>query len=745
MKLPKFLKIENLIKFLLQAAILAPLLHTSFTVYPSHYGKSVIFQILTGAAFLLYLVLIAKGRADKPKFTIIFWALSAYLAIRIIAGFLGINIEKSFWGTHSRMGGNFTWINFFIFFHLLTQFFKEKKDWIKLFKISLLTSLIVSAAAVVEWFGLSPFGWWETLEFGRVSGLLGNPIPFASYILFSIFLGFFVIFEEFKKKNILTLLGFGLITGLNILTLFWSGTRGAIYSFDCAFPVFFVLMGVLSKKKAIKLATVFVVALSAVAIVVVFAASDGELLTKISRAQTAETRLLNWQVALNGWTDNVKTFLLGYGTENYDRVFDKFYNPEFINFSFYETVGDKPHNILLEVATGSGLLGLAVYLVLFAIILFSIFKIHKKEKIKKFGAVFLLLSFLTYFGQNLFEFDSTDVLLLLFLTMAFVSEMNSGISAQKLKMPKLAIYLFFILIVILSWFGTIKPLWASYFTSKSITNELITNREQVIVKENWSASAQKALEARSVFEDEIRVLIANNVFKYEATGQFNPSTDLGVLLVLYEKMKESNLKHPNTYAYKHRFAQIQSMMGQYADKKYFDESEQSFKELDAENPDRQAVGLAWAQMRLTRGDADGAVEILEKLSQKNPASDEIFWYYGLAKAVAGDKDGGLAEMEKSLSLGGYALTFSSNVDLLASMWEEREQFDKIIDLYDGVLKTAISEKRPVEEIALLLTRLAATYAKAGKIEEAIRTAEEAVNYDPSLEQAAINFINLLKK
>jgi O-antigen ligase/tetratricopeptide (TPR) repeat protein len=745
MRLKEFLKPENIIKFLLQAAIFVPLVLTPFTIYPTHHGKTVVFQIFVSAAFLLYLVLIAKGRAEKPKLTAVFWVLSGYLAIRIIAGFFGVNPEKSFWGNESRMGGNFTWLNFGIFFYLLTQFFKEKRDWIKLFKISLLVSFIASIAAVMERFGISPFGWWEEQTSGRVSGLLGNPIPFASYILFSIFLGFFVISEELKKKNILTLLGLGLITGLNILTLFWSGTRGAIYIFYCSFPVFFVLAGLLSKKKAVKAITAVAVAVCVVALVVLSFGFGDEFLAKISRAETAETRLINWQVALNGWTDNVKTFLLGYGTENYDRVFDKFYNPKFIEYSFYETVGDKPHNILFEVATASGLLGLVVYLALFVVILFSIYKIYKKEKVSRMGAIFLLLSFSTYLGQNLFEFDSTNVLLVFFLTMAFVSGMNSELDGKKLKISKPAVYLIFILIIILSWFGTIKPLKASYYASKAITQEAINDKTLVTLKEDWGEFARKALEADSVFEDEIRVHIANNVFKFDAGEQFNPKTDLDVLSILYEKMKESVKKHPDTYAYKHRFAQIQSMMGQYVDKKYFDESEQTFKELDAENPDRQAVGLAWAQMRLLRGDAGGAVGILEKLSQKNPDSAAIAWYYGLGKAASGDEDGGLVEMERSLSLGEYALTFPSSIGVLASMWEERGQFDKIIYLYSESIKTAKIEKRSAEEMASLLTHLAATYAKAGKIEDAIRTAEEAVDYDPSLEQAAIDFINSLKR
>ena len=116
----KRLNLHNLIRYILVLALLTPLVFTSFTLYPTYYGKTMVFQLLIEIALLLYLILVLRGEVKEIKTGYIFWLVVLYLGIRTITGFFGINPEKSFWGTQGRMGGNFTWLHLLTFFFLPT-------------------------------------------------------------------------------------------------------------------------------------------------------------------------------------------------------------------------------------------------------------------------------------------------------------------------------------------------------------------------------------------------------------------------------------------------------------------------------------------------------------------------------------------------------------------------------------------------------------------------------------------------
>lgn len=741
--------LQKIIKYILIIALFVPLFYTPFTLFPTLYGKTAIFQILIEIAFLLYLILVLKKKIEAPKFGAVFWLLAFYLFIRIITGFLGDDAGKSFWGTQGRVGGNFTWMHFLAFFFLLTQFFREKKEWLGLIKIAVVASFLVAITGILQHFGVSVLNLWQ--EGGRVSGIMGNPISFAAYILFSIWLGFLVIYICVKNKNFKMFPIWLLIAVANIAALFWSETRGAIYVFLASIPFSIFLFGIFSKKMIVRLPvllTIFFLLL----VVLIFVVPDNNFVYSAIESDTIKTRVLNWQIAYDGWTESARSFLIGNGPENYDRIFDRYYNPEFLKYSFYETVGDKPHNILFEVANASGILGLLAYLSIFIVVIYVLIKSARKKRVSKASAIILSLAFLTYLGQNLAEFDSTAVLILFFLTLGFISFFNDARKETKKINASIArdyLIIFFIILIVSSlWFGNILPLRASYFTVKS---------SEAIYKEpaNWAEYAIKAAESSSVFKDENLIHLSNSVFFLDAQGLFASfGGNKNALNIIYKELGKTIAEHPETYAYKHRFAQILSMMGECVDKKYFNEAEKTFEELDAENPNRQAVGLAWAQMKMMKGDNMGAVSVLEKLIKKNTSFPEPHWYLGLALLLVGERERGISELEKSIELGGYAIKDLSNIEFLVSLWEEDEEYEKIILLYEKITilyeesvkykkLSTIEDSAWYEAAKEFYPRLAATYAKMGETEKAIEATEKAIKLDPSIINEARRFIELL--
>lgn len=776
----KYLNLENITRYVLMIALFFPLFYASFALFPSYYGKTAIFQILVEIAFILYLILILRGQIKKPKLNYIFYFLAAFLGIRLIAGFVGLNPEKSFWGTMARMDGNFAWLHFFVYFYLLTQFFETKRKWFRILKLAVFTSFLVAITGIMQRFGIVLFDWWSYEIGGRIFGVMGNSIPFASYILFSIFICAYLFVESIKNavqvipkeviningekgvvlnevhlKHLLAVLVWVIILAVNVVALFWSGTRGPMLSFLAVAPVSIFLFGLMSQRKNVRI-IFFILFLTAVLSVIFliflysnnagfsFINSSFELLKLGGNASTLTTRIMNWNSALNGWIENWHSILIGYGPEVYDVIFDKYYKSELLNFSFYETVGDKPHNIIFELLTSVGIAGFVVYAGLFGCIIFGLASAARKKNISKISAAILMLSFVTYLSQNLFEFDTSGVLLLFFVNLAFTSFViyGSGVEENKIKLNYIFTFLLLAIMPVALWVGSARPLIASYYIVKA--SFYASAPLNFFIKEGaeqWRNYAQKALNAPSVFEDEARVHIANQIFSINAREMFfGNALNIDILKLLYEKLKETSQNHPKTYAYKHRLAQIESMMGEYADKKYFDDSENTFRELGVENPERQAIGLAWAQMRMTKGDLSGAVKILHDLSEKNPKSDEIYTYLGIALVSAGREEEALEVFIKSLEFGKYLYTRDEFIDTLIYLLQKKEEYKKIITTYLHLTKQYESEPR---RAAVWYTRLAATYAKIGDRENAIKAAEQAAFFDKTLSESTRKFIESL--
>ena len=148
-------------------------------------------------------------------------------------------------------------------------------------------------------------------------------------------------------------------------------TRGAYVGVIVGFIAMFVLYVKYGLSGFIKrnISIVVTVILLLFSAIYVFNIKSNYLLenySKISHAidinpssTTASTRLLSWQVALEGWRE--KPFF-GWGLENFQDLFDNNYKADFLDYGFGETVWDKPHNNLVEVLSESGVIGLILYL-----------------------------------------------------------------------------------------------------------------------------------------------------------------------------------------------------------------------------------------------------------------------------------------------------------------------------------------------------------------------------------------------
>jgi O-antigen ligase len=137
---------------------------------------------------------------------------------------------------------------------------------------------------------------------------------------------------------------------------------------------------------------------------------------------TIQNRFIAWEA---GWKAFKEKPVFGYGWENFNVAFNKYYNPVLLSSNFSETYWDKPHNILLEYLYTTGVIGLLSYLGLLGASFYEAWQLRKKFP----QIIFLVAGLAAYLIQNLVAFDTLGVYLMLFMYLAFIDrkymELNS--------------------------------------------------------------------------------------------------------------------------------------------------------------------------------------------------------------------------------------------------------------------------------------------------------------------------------
>ena len=97
--------LKRIIYGLTGLALLTPLLIDKGYLFPFISSKLFIFRILVELALFVYIILALRDPATRPGKSKILYLAAAYLGAVLLAGLLGVNLYKSFWGTIERGDG----------------------------------------------------------------------------------------------------------------------------------------------------------------------------------------------------------------------------------------------------------------------------------------------------------------------------------------------------------------------------------------------------------------------------------------------------------------------------------------------------------------------------------------------------------------------------------------------------------------------------------------------------------------
>src|SRR3989344_4593182 len=143
----------KLSKFFLYLIPLAIIFVVPSVLFPFIVGKYVFFRAVVDLALVLFLLglllqdkalIVSRQLLAVLKSPLVI-AVSVFVFIFVLAGFLGVDPAFSFWSNFERGEGGFQMIHLWIFFILLITLFKEEKDWKKLFWISIIAGIFMIA------------------------------------------------------------------------------------------------------------------------------------------------------------------------------------------------------------------------------------------------------------------------------------------------------------------------------------------------------------------------------------------------------------------------------------------------------------------------------------------------------------------------------------------------------------------------------------------------------------------------
>jgi len=393
--------------------LFTPLIFNARFYFPFVGPKSLFFMAGAEIIFFAWLILILKHKKYRPKLNTVLIALILFLTVLILSSLFGVDFSRSFWSKYERMTGLLMWFHIFAFFLVISSTFRKVSDWHKIFTASIFVAIITSLMALFEIAGV------ETFKFSDRAGVtLGNTSFLGTYLLFNVFLAVFLFFQ---KRNwgwrIYSLIGIILM----ILAMSLSEAMAATLSTIGGIGLIFLLW--LSFKPQRKIIRIFgkiflIISSLAVLLAVILLFVPDSIVRQIFVKVTTPSRFLNWEMAKTGFLERP---LLGWGPENYELVFTKFFNScLFISECGGEIWFDRTHNIVFDTLSTIGIFGFLTYLGLFVAFFFVLWRKYFKEKLIDFWTFSIFTAIpISYFIQNLTVFDMVSSLMMFGLILGF--------------------------------------------------------------------------------------------------------------------------------------------------------------------------------------------------------------------------------------------------------------------------------------------------------------------------------------
>ncbi|MEN9341756.1 MAG: hypothetical protein RIQ54_12 [Candidatus Parcubacteria bacterium] len=685
--------------------VLTPLFYLRRGVYPFIFSKTLLFQALVEIAFAAWLLLAFFYKEFRPTVTPILICFSFFLIALFGTSFFGVDFVRSFWSTQERMFGIFGWLHVFGLYLVLQTVLSSSDAWKRLWYVSFATS------AVVVFLGIAQL-WEPNLLLNEAVGdrpgsTFGNPTFLAGYLLVHGIVAFYFLvatlsrlvvsaknisFSIFKHTEVLFLVFSFLLACVGILN---SQTRGDIGGMLLGFFVLLIWFSFFPPSFSSSFFSRRSLYGSFLAIIIAGVAlffftrssSFWQIIPGVSRiadTSLSDVGFLPRQVAWHAaWQGFLARPISGVGWENFNIVFNQFYNPAVLVLGYQETRFDKPHNTILEyLVTGGAPLFLA-----YMIFLFSVCYTAFLTRDKLLAGVSVALLF-AYMGRNFFVFETLGLILAFVLWLAYldfryrhqkgdlasssVGSRKSFIQSVPVPAVLLAAGIVFFPVYFINYVSGV----ASYYQYYGFTYYVKNKFPQAIASfrfanalwspYDWNFKRDYArATAEAYFYNPGRVPQDEAVYavdQFSATIAEHPRDAVthGLMVDLYNQIYDIN---PTLYA---------SLADEHG------------RRALALSPNRQEVYFSLSKTRTLQKDYPGALELLDKAIALAPNIPDSHFYYGLVAYANNQPDVGYRHIQQALQLG-RAWRNNNEARIVANFFADSGHLDEAIELYEKAI------------------------------------------------------------
>ena len=730
-----------------------PLLNLSPWFFPPDWGKVMVFRLIMAGLLIVFFFQIFVSQ--RLSFTyirhisrnnVILGFLLSLLILSFLATIFSVDTQQSLWGNPVRAGG---FVNFLLYvtFAFLSFLIIRNKDWQRIWDGAFFIGILVSLVALFQWFGI--FSNILLTDRITITSTLGGPSPLGVYLLLLLFPALSLAFQERTRIKRLYYIFSVVFFSVGILL---TSSQAAYLGLILGIAYFLFFYPQTIKKIRVATVTAALILLSSILFLSLsdYQSSTNPLLQAATNWEIDQSRISAWKISLEALKERP---LLGYGPENFQVGFDKYYDPALpeINKQPFGAVSDwwdRAHNIFLDVAVATGIPAALVYGALFAALLWSLQQLKKRRSELAVTAHGIQAAFLGYLTANFFGFDSFPTYLIAFLligytlhlTLRHTSSLNTTNTQGKRSLGRTATFgLLVVLLLAFVWQFTIQPL---------TINAKLNNAKYTAFQGQCDRSIEimeEALQQKSYLDTYLRrsyVTILRQCQQSELQRQYE------FIQRQYELLKESAALQPlhtRTWiflaALSHALLEGQqsglvSLSAKQTEQLKTEHALyiQSIQEL---SPRREDLFIEQAKMHLLTQKYQEAKETILLFTEANSKISTCRWLLGRAEISLGN----VKEGEKAIQLALQAkedpqeLTPTALLQL-AQAYIIAKDYPKVVKQYELLAEIAPDEPQ-------YLALLATSYREAGEYGKARHTALSILELNPSLQSEIDIFLNTL--
>ena len=537
----------------------------------------------------------------------------------------------------------------------------------------------------------------------------------------------------------------------NFFIFYQTQTRGAIVGLLSGVLLLAGAVAVLRRKTIGGKISIGLIGLGLLAPVLLFLAKDTVFvksdltLTRLASISlqdvTSQSRYDTWKAGFLGWAEEPVRFIIGYGQENFSQVFSIHFPSRIFKDLGSQIWFDRAHNIIIDVAVTSGLVGLMSYLAIFAVAAWMLWGYYRRTK-DIVGATVPFALLCAYFIQNLFVFDTLDSFILFYLILAAVVCRVVGepkkISSIAWEHPRpyttahagALIGLSAVMLLVLYIFN-----YQLLVANHKIYQALLTfqqadpGKQRALFKESIAGSWTGRFEARQQYATYVLNLTRNEAVSSEVVRP--------MLEEALQELRKSVDEEPN-YIRNHL---------------YF-------------------ASVANRAQAMIDGAAKQVIEVLEPVTGLSPTRPQVWFELGQAYLMTGNAERGLELYRQGLEHSWRVL--ESHIDMAVAYFLTNQPDEAMNEI--SIIKRDIQPNIPAEQyirairaaqrgasqyalVAKLYqellednppksewyAQLAATYAKAGDKPRALAAAQRALELDPSVQAEYNAFLKMFQE